>query len=61
MLVREFLQTLPGDARGNHYNQGVMEMALGIVNDDDKIRGMFEFSCWYRDLLEKEGLLEENT
>jgi len=30
-------------------------MALGIVNNDEKIRGMFEFACWYRDLLKKEG------
>jgi hypothetical protein len=25
------------------------------MNDDDRYRAMFEFSCWYRDLLEKEA------
>ena len=56
MLVREFLQTRPGDAENNAYNRGVLELALGIVNNEDRFRGMFEFACWYRDLLKKEGV-----
>jgi hypothetical protein len=56
MLVREFLQTRPGDAENNAYSRGVLEMALGIVNNEDRFRGMFEFVCWYRELLKKEGL-----
>ena len=55
MLVREFLQTCGSDEYSNAYGRGVLEMALGIVNKDDYFRGMYEFSCWYRDLLEKEG------
>jgi len=55
-LVREFLQSRPGDAENNSYNRGVLEMALGIVNSDDRYRGMFEFSIWYHALLLKEGL-----
>jgi hypothetical protein len=55
MLVREFLQTRPGEAENNAYNRGVLEMALGIVNREDRFRGMFEFACWYRELLKKEG------
>jgi len=31
------------------------EIVLGIINDDDKYRGMFDFSCWYHELLIKEG------
>lgn len=54
-LVREFLQSRPGDAENNSYNRGVLEMALGIVNSDDRYRGMFEFSIWYHALLLKEG------
>jgi hypothetical protein len=30
-----------------------MEIALGIVNNDERFRGMFEFSCWYRRLLDE--------
>jgi hypothetical protein len=54
-LVREFLQTRAGEAQNNAYNRGVLEIALGIVNGEDRFRGMFEFACWYRELLIKEG------
>jgi hypothetical protein len=30
-------------------------MALGIVNDDDRFIGMYEFVCWHKALLKKEG------
>jgi len=55
MLVREFLQTQVKEKYSNAYGSGVMEIALGIINDDDKYRGMFDFSCWYHELLIKEG------
>jgi hypothetical protein len=54
-LVREFLQTREGEAQNNAYNRGVLEIALGLVNSEDRFRGMYEFSCWYRDLLASEG------
>lgn len=53
-LVREFLQTRPGEAQNNAYNRGVLEMALGIVNSEDRFRGMYEFACWHRELLKRE-------
>ena len=56
MLVREFLQTKPGEAENNSYNRGVLELAMGIVNNEDRFRGMFEFARWYHELLKKEGL-----
>jgi len=55
MLVREFLQSRGSDEYSNSYGRGVLEIALGIVNKDDYFRGMYEFSCWYRELLQKEG------
>lgn len=55
MLVREFLQSHNADRYSNAYGRGVLEMALGIVNEDDYFKGIFEFSCWYSDLLKKEG------
>ena len=56
MLVREFLQSRPMEGYSSTYGRGVLEIALGIVNDDERFVAMYEFSCWYRDLLEKEGL-----
>ena len=55
MLVREFLHTRSSDEYSNEYGRGVLEMAMGLVNDEDRFRAMFEFACWYRDLLEREG------
>jgi hypothetical protein len=57
MLVREFLQSQDLENYSNNYGRGVLEICLGIVNDDDRYRAMFEFSCWYRDLLIREGKL----
>ncbi len=55
MLVREFLQTITTEKYSNAYGSGVLEIALGIINDDDKFKGMYDFACWYRDLLIREG------
>lgn len=55
-LVREFLQSRSGEAGNNAFNRGVLEMALGIVNGEDRFRGMYEFACWHRDLLKTEGI-----
>ncbi len=53
MLVREFLKTR--QQSDESYSRGVLDIALGIVNHDDYYRGMYEFSCWYRAMLEREG------
>jgi hypothetical protein len=55
-LVREFLQTRSGEARNNAYNRGVLELAIGLVNEEDRFRGMYDFALWHRDLLKREGL-----
>ena len=55
MLVREFLQSRDAGGYSNAYGRGVLEMALGIVNDDDRFIGMYEFVRWHRKLLKKEG------
>jgi len=56
ILVREFLQARSSEGYSNAYARGVLEMALGIVNEDDRFVGMYEFVCWHQKLLEKEGL-----
>ena len=53
-LVREYLHTLP-DGCSNIYAQGVLRCALGLINDDESVRGAYEFSIWYHNLLREEG------
>lgn len=55
MLVREFLQSRPAAAYSNGYSRGVLEMAIGIVNDDDRFLGMYDFAIWHKQLLIKEN------
>ena len=57
MLVREFLQSRGSQGYSNAYGRGVLEMALGIVNDDERFIGMYEFARWHQELVEKEGHL----
>ena len=58
MLVREFLQSKPSEDYSNAYGSGVFEICLGIINNDDRYKGMFEFSVWYHELLRQEGCSE---
>jgi len=43
------------DEYTNSFAEGALAMCMGIVNEEEKIRGMFEFACWYEALLKKEG------
>lgn len=55
-LFREFMQSRPENhEKGNAYSQGALECALGVINKDDKYLGIFDFACWYHELLKKEG------
>ncbi|MCC8195040.1 MAG: hypothetical protein LIP28_10380 [Deltaproteobacteria bacterium] len=60
-LVRRFLQERAPDGAGNAYRQGVLECALGLVNKDEKFRGMFEFCVWYAQLLRREGYGDDES
>ena len=55
MLVREFLQSRGSEGYSNAYARGVLEMALGIVNEEERFIGMYDFVLWHRELLRKEG------
>lgn len=55
MLVREFLQACPMERYSNDYGRGVLDMAMGIVNNEDRFLAMYDFALWYHDLLEKES------
>lgn len=52
-LVREFLQNCGQKKYSNAYGRGVLEIALGIVNKDDRFIGMYEFASWYNEQLKK--------
>ena len=54
-LVREFLQSRRSEEYSNAYGRGVLEMAIGIINDDDRFIGMYEFVRWHQALLKREG------
>ncbi len=56
MLIREFLQSRKLEEYSNEYGRGAFEICLGLINEEDRCRGMFDFSCWYQKLLEQEGL-----
>ena len=53
-LIREFLQNLKSENYSNDFAKGAFDMCLGVINEDDKYLGMFEFACWYKKLLEGE-------
>jgi hypothetical protein len=55
-LAGEFLRTCDADGYSNAFGQGAWEMCMGIINDDERFKGMYEFSCWYRGFLKDEGL-----
>ncbi len=54
-LIREFLTSCPADNYDNSYARGALDLALGIVNNEPHAKGMYDFACWYQDLLKKEG------
>ena len=60
MLVREFLQSRTSYEYSNAYGRGVLDICIGIINDDERYKGMYDFACWYRNLLQKEGIKTES-
>jgi hypothetical protein len=55
MLVREFLQSRSSEGYSNAYGRGVLEMAIGFINNDDRFLGMYEFVVWHQNLLKAEN------
>jgi len=52
-LVREYLQQCGHEKYSNAYGRGVLEIALGIINHDDRFIGMYEFAAWYAEQLKQ--------
>lgn len=57
-LFQKFMYESEIENYSNSYGQGVLEMCIGLINDDEKVRGMYEFSVWYHRLLQNEGYSE---
>lgn len=55
ILVREFLQTQSLKEYSNEYGRGAFEICLGIINNDARHKGMYDFACWYYTSLKKRG------
>ncbi len=57
MLISEFLQSRAKiKDYNNSYARGALEICLGIINEEPQSQGMFDFSCWYQELLKSEGI-----
>ena len=55
-LVREFLQSRSlEDSYSNTYGRGVLDMCIGIINNDERYLAMLDFATWYNELLKREG------
>ena len=54
MLIRDFLQSRDFDNYSNEYARGAFDICMGIINDVEKFKGMYDFSCWYSNLLESD-------
>lgn len=57
MLFQDFLKTADVDfeAHGSDYRKGAFEICLGIINEDEKFLGMYDFACWYQEELKKKN------
>jgi hypothetical protein len=58
-LIRAFLRSRSFDEYSAAYGRGVYEICMGIINGDERYLAMYEFSCWYRELLVREGQDED--
>ncbi len=55
-LMRDFLYQSRESRYSNAYGQGALEMAMGMVNKDERYLAMFDFSLWYQEQLKKSGM-----
>lgn len=56
VLVKQFLREVGMTKKvGASYSRGAQELAMGVVNKDERYRAMYDFCVWYADLLRREG------
>jgi hypothetical protein len=54
-LTRAFLSACEFSNYSNAFGQGAWEMCKGLIDDDDRYKGMYAFSLWYEKELQKAG------
>jgi len=54
-LIREFLSDWPHEKYSNEFGKGVFDICMGIINNDERYIGMYEFSLWYNKSLKEHG------
>ena len=52
-LTRAFLAAWESSAYSNAFGEGAWEMCKGLINDDDRFKGMYAFALWYEKELAK--------
>jgi hypothetical protein len=57
-LMRKFLSEQADGKCSSAYHRGAFEICHGLINNEDRFRGAYEFCLWYDRLLRKEGKLE---
>ncbi|MFP4516873.1 MAG: hypothetical protein ACLFNV_08770 [Desulfovibrionales bacterium] len=58
-VMDRFLEEVKPERYTSAYGRAAADLCHGLINKDERCRGVFEFCLWYRDLLEREGKLEE--
>lgn len=54
-LVNEFLKSPLAESQDGEFARGALKCAYGLVNKEEKYRGIFAFCLWYNQLLTKEN------
>jgi hypothetical protein len=54
-LITEFFHSVTAETYSNDYGRGAFELCMGIINGDERYKGMCDFACWYQALLKREG------
>jgi hypothetical protein len=54
-LTRAFLAAWSSSDYSNAFGEGAWEMCKGLIDEDDRFKGMYAFSVWYEKELEKSG------
>jgi len=46
-LTRSFLAAWESSEYSNAFGEGAWEMCRGLINDDERFKGMYAFALWY--------------
>jgi hypothetical protein len=56
VLIREFISEYGAEKRSDEYREAVKEICKGLINGEERYKGMFDFCHWYA----KKGSLGHN-